>query len=305
MNKLFDVLGIGAYCIDYLCSVDRYPLEDEKLKVENIEVQGGGNAATACVAVARLGGRVCYHGAIGKDDITDKILDGLKSEGVETKYIKCKEGNNPISFVIINKETDSRTILYRKKSIPHFTANEINPEAVYSSQVVLVDFYHEEAALEASRIAKQKGIQVVVDAEKTSSLSGQIMANASHIVASKDFASQFIKGKENIENRSLLDLFSEKTGGAYVTITLGSDGALTHVRDEARVIFQKAFSIEVADTTGAGDVFHGAYSYFLSKGYTIDDILRLAAACAALKCKKVGGRNGIPTMQELNQFLTK
>ena len=178
MGHEYDVLGIGTYCIDHLCFVRRYPQEDEKLEAEEIEIQGGGNIASACVAASRLGGNVCYHGTVGEDGLTEQIMNGLKSEGVDMAHVKTKEGRNPLAFVVVSSEKASRTILYLKKDIPTFGAQEIDPALIRGSRVLLVDFYHEEASLAASMIAREAGIPVVVDAEKDSPLAGEILSNA-------------------------------------------------------------------------------------------------------------------------------
>ena len=101
---MFDVLGIGSFAIDYLCVADGYPQEDEKMEVDVVERQGGGNIATACVAAGRLGGNVCYHGAVGSDDNTQLILEDLRRENVNTDHIEIKKGRNPAAFVIINRK---------------------------------------------------------------------------------------------------------------------------------------------------------------------------------------------------------
>ncbi len=304
-EKLFDVLGIGAYCIDYLCLVEGYPLEDEKREALQIEVQGGGNVATACVCVSRLGGKACYHGVIGKDENTDTILDELDKDGVDIQYIDIKEGKTPLSFIIINRENSSRTIVYSQRQIPPFNPSDLNCELVMSCKVLLIDFYHEEASLKASIVARESGIPVVVDAERVTSLSHDIMRKATHIIASLNFATEFTGDSLDTDIKTILGKLLKKTVSPFVCITLGKRGAIFFDREKDRVIFQEAYDVDVADTTGAGDVFHGAYSFFLSKGYSIDEILRYSSACSALKCTKIGGRRGIPTMDELKMFLDK
>lgn len=304
MGYQYDVLGIGTYCIDYLCFVPRYPKEDEKVEAEEIEIQGGGNIASACVAASRLGGNVCYHGTVGKDDLTGQILSGLKSEGVDTTHVKTKKGRNPSAIVVVNACRGSRTILYLKKdNIPAFDAGEVDPDLIRASRVLLVDFYHDRAALAASIIAQEAGIPVVVDAEKDSPLAGEILSNATDIVASERFALHAV-GADTCENKwELLERFAAKVKRPSVTITLGSRGAVCLAENGRRKIEQKAYPVDVVDTTGAGDVFHGTYALYLARGYRQEEILRLSSACAAMKCRKKGGRKGIPQHDELFRFL--
>jgi sulfofructose kinase len=303
MGHEFDVLGIGTYCIDYLCFVSRYPQEDEKLEAYEIEIQGGGNVASACVAASRLGGSVCYHGTVGEDGLTEHIMNGLQSEGVDIAHVKTKRGRNPLAFVVVSAEKASRTILYLKKDIPTFGAQEVDPALIRASRVLLVDFYHEEASLAASRIAHEAGIPVVVDAEKDSPLADEIFSNASDIVASERFALRAV-GADSLEDKwDLLEQFADKIKRSSVTITLGNRGSVCLAENGRRKIEQKAFCVDVVDTTGAGDVFHGVYALFLARGYRLEKILELASACAAMKCREMGGRKGIPLQDELLGFL--
>jgi sulfofructose kinase len=300
---LFDVSGIGAYCLDYLSVVESYPSEDEKMEVNHIEIQGGGNVATALVAVGRLGGKVCYQGIIGNDENTNSILNGLKRENVDISHIIVEEGKNPFSFIIINTKNNSRTILYTKSEVPLFKEENIDVGVIQDSKVLLLDFYHEEASLAASRVAHGKNIPVVIDAESIKPLSSEIMKNATHIVASKSFALEFTGRSSNSVMEEVLKRLSEKVSCPFVCITLGEQGAIGLESQTGRTYFQEAFPVEVVDTTGAGDVFHGAFSFFLSRDYSMDAILRYASGCAALACREIGGRKGIPTMNELMEFL--
>ncbi|MBN2324621.1 MAG: hypothetical protein JXQ30_12870 [Spirochaetes bacterium] len=303
MGREFDVLGIGTYCIDYLCFVSRYPKEDEKLEAEQIEIQGGGNIASACVAASRLGGSVCYHGTVGKDGLTEHIIKGLKNEGIDTAHVKIKKGRNPLAFVVVSKERASRTILYMKNEVPLFRAGDVDPALILASRVLLVDFYHEEASRAASVIAHEAGIPVVVDAEKDSPLAGEILSNATDIVASEKYALRAV-GEDSCEDKwELLERLAEKLKRPSITITLGKRGSVCLAENGRKKIEQKAFRVNVVDTTGAGDVFHGVYALYLARGYRQEEILRLATACAAMKCREMGGRKGIPAQDELLRFI--
>ena len=300
---MFDVCGIGAYCLDYLGVVDRFPVEDEKLELGSMELEGGGNIATALVTVARLGGSACFHGVMGKDENTGAIRRGLEQEGVDVSHLEVTEGKNPFSFIIINRARSSRTILYTKSRVPQFREQEVDPAVVGQSKVLLLDFYHEEASRAASEIARQLSIPVVVDAESTKQLSLQIMENATHVVASKSFALQFTGRSGSSDMEKVIEELAERTRCPFVCITLGEDGSIALERESGRIYRQKSYRVEVVDTTGAGDVFHGAFSYFLAQGYPMEEILRYSAGCAACTCRQMGGRKGIPTMKELKDFL--
>jgi sugar/nucleoside kinase (ribokinase family) len=298
---LFDVLGIGAFSVDYLSVVDHYPLEDEKVEVCGLDIQGGGNIATACVAIARLGGIACYHGIIGRDENTEIILNEFRREGVNVQHIRTKEGKNPIALVIISKQKSSRTILYSKKDVPDFGAVEVDSELVKKSRVLLIDLYHEHASLKASETAGKYGIPVVLDAERVTPLAAAILGKTTYAIVSRSFAFTYTESHVTADPQQVLQILAQRS--VCPCITLGKDGALFFDRNKNEILFQKAFGIDVSDTTGAGDVFHGAFAFFLSKGYSHVDILHHASACAALKCREIGGRKGIPSMKELKYFV--
>ncbi len=300
---MYDVVGIGASALDNLSVVDGYPIEDERTEVEEFTWQGGGNVATALVAVARLGGKACYHGFIGDDENTGTVLEGFKSEGVDVRHIKIKKGRNPYAFIMINKRNSSRTILYSRKDVPVFRGEDVDSHVIRNTKVVLIDTYYDEASFRASEIAKERGISVVIDAEWVTPHCQEMMNNATHVIASKSFSLEFTGRTSNSDNERILKEIAEKTACPFICITLGERGSIAFARKNGEVYRQKAFKVDVSDTTGAGDVFHGAFSYFLTRGYGIVEIMRYSSACAAMACREVGGRRGIPTLPELLAFI--
>jgi len=300
---MYDVLGLGCNAVDYLCPMERYPIEDEKVQVESIELQGGGNIATALVAVARLGGAAAYHTVIAEDQNTKWILSNFKREKVNTEHLIIKKGNNPLAFILINRSTGSRTILYSKRNVPTFQPEELREDLIQHAKVLLIDFYFPEASLAASRIASSLHIPVVVDAEKPSPFAEQILMNCSHVIASRGFAKQYTGLDNNTEDNELLQAFSLRLKSPFVCITLGERGALAVDRVTNTIFRQEAFKVDTVDSTGAGDVFHGAFAYFISIELTLEEAIEYAAAAAACKCRHIGGRIGIPTAAELDQFL--
>jgi sulfofructose kinase len=233
------------------------------------------------------------------------VIRGLTDEQVDVSSLKSVEGANPLAFIIINRKNSSRTILYTKNRVPVFGRADVDASAIRDSRVLLIDFYHEEASLAASEIAREAGIPVVVDAESVKPLSTKIMANATHLIASKSFARRFAGLPEGGDMSSAAERIAGLTGCPFVCVTLGEQGAVALERHSGRTYRQRAYRVEVVDTTGAGDVFHGAFAYFLASRRPVEEILRLSSACAALACTRMGGRKGAPTMSELTDFLTR
>jgi len=300
---MYDVMGIGCHAIDYLCMLDSYPEEDTKIKSDSIEVQGGGNIATALVAVARLGGDAFYHGIVADDAHRERIISGLARDGVETSFISVREGKCPFAFIIINRSNSSRTILYSLKDAPRFLPEDINRELFGRCRVLLVDFYFPEASLEAVRIASRLNLPVVMDAEKPCPLADRIMSYGTHIISSLGFARSYTGCGPDASPDDMLSTFAGLQPAPFISITLGEKGVICFDREGGRILRQDAYRIDAVDTTGAGDVFHGAYAFFLARGFPVEECLRLSSACSAMKCRSVGGRVGIPKIEELYGFL--
>lgn len=300
---MFDVLGIGCNSIDFLCLLDGPPVEDEKIEVSRIEMQGGGNIGTALVAVSKLGGKAGYYWAVGDDEYRERILSEFAKYGVDTGFVEITGGKNPIAVILVNRQTSTRTIFYTKRDIAVLSPEQLEESIVTKGRVLLIDFYHPETSLAVSRLAAKNGIPVVLDAEKVVECADEVMKNSNYVIASRGFASEFCGTRSDVENGKLLEIFAKNTSCAVVCITFGKNGAQAYVREDKEVIRQNAFPIDVLDTTGAGDVFHGAFSFCIAKGYSIRESLKVSAACAALKCRALGGRRGVPGMEEVKALI--
>jgi ribokinase len=299
----FDVLGIGCNAVDHLCLMDRFPEEDQKTLVESIQVQGGGNVATALVAVARLGGKAVFHAVVANDDNRERILADFARQGVNTEHCIMKKGRNPLALILINRSNGTRTIMYTKQDVPSFMPDELDESLLGKTKVLLIDLYYPEVSLRSAQEARKAGIPVVIDAEKPSPLALEVLKHCSHVIASTGFARHYTGLGEDADDERLLHGFAGLIESPFVCITLGENGALAFERERNRTFHQTAYQVKTVDTTGAGDVFHGVFAYFLSRGCSNAEALRHAAACAAMKCRTIGGRRGIPPMNELQAFL--
>jgi sulfofructose kinase len=299
----FDVVGLGCHAVDHLCLMDLFPPEDQKTQVEAIEMQGGGNVATALVTVTRLGGSAAFHAVVGDDPYRESIMVAFEKEKVNTDYLIVKQGSNPLALILINRKRGTRTIMYTKRGVPSLSADEVDRGLINRAKVLLIDFYYPEASLEAARIARTADIPVVVDAEKPSALAADILEMCTHVIASCEFARHYTGVAEESDHETLLRAFADRLKSPFVCITLGREGAVALNHHAARLFLQHAYTVDTVDTTGAGDVFHGAFAFFLARGETLEEAVRYAAACSAMKCRALGGRRGIPTMDELARFL--
>ena len=296
MNPV-EIAGLGFCGLDYLCIVPRIPIDD---KVEIIQslIQGGGPAATAIVTAARLGARTAFIGAVGDDVRGLEILKGLKEEKIDTQYIQrknCKE--SPAAFCWIDKQSGNRSIAWTKGSALPMNPELVDPDFIASLKLLHLDGHNIDAAIKAARIAKEKGVIVSLDAGTLIPGIEVLVDLADVCIASESFARKYTG--ENDLPKAAGKMFHK--GCVVAAVTSGKEGVFAVTPNGS--IKTEAFKVDVVDTTGAGDVFHGAFAYGYIKGWEISRILEFASATAAIKCTKFGGRTGIPTAVEVNQFL--
>ena len=295
---MFDVLGIGYSAMDYTGIVPRYPDLDEKVELTRFARQGGGPCANAMVTVARLGGKASYVGRMGDDDFGRFMLDQLRAEGVDTSQVVIEPGaQSQFSFIVVDADTGKRTIFWTRSEIPSLGAEEISREHVLSARVLHVDGHDLLAAAEAVIWANEAGIPVVFDGGTARGGSDLMVDHADYAVVSHRFARTFT-GEDDPE-AGARKLFRGRHRLAAVTM---GDAGCVYVTAEG-TFYQPLFEVDVIDTTGAGDVFHGALSFGVSKGWPIPESIEFASAVAAVKCTELGGRMGIPSLPEALVFL--
>jgi len=294
---MFDVIGLGASACDFLSVVPHYPAVDERLRMLGVQRQGGGEAATAMVTLSRLGMKASYVGKVGDDEMGRFMLDEFMREGVDTSRVVVEKGGSSVfAFAIVDKETGKRTILWHKQLEP-LAPDELDEGFMLSAKILHVDYHEPEAAITAARWFKEAGKTVVLDIDTIDSQLQKLVKLADVVIGSEAFAKRFASGSDYfdaVENICSL-------GPETVVFTLGEKGCLCRSRGEAFV--QPAFEVDVVDTTGSGDVFHGAFIYGILHNWDLRKTAEFSNAVAAMKCRKVGGRAGIPTRKEVDEFL--
>ena len=295
--KQVEIAGLGFSGLDYLCILAHIPL-DEKVEIIQNLVQGGGPAATAIVTAARLGAQTAFIGSIGDDDRGSDILQGLKQENVDTRHIQVKAGKeSPAAFCWIEKETGKRSIAWTKGTSLPMDPNHVDPEFIKSLKLLHLDGHNTEAAIKAARIAKENGVIVSLDAGTILPDINILVGLADICIASESFARKYT-GEDDIR-KAAEKIF--QTGCLVAGVTSGKNGVIAVTPNG--LIQKDAFQVPVIDTTGAGDVFHGAFAYAFIQNWEMERIIEFASATAAIKCMKFGGRTGIPTTSEVEQFL--
>ena len=291
------IVGLGFCGHDYLCIVPRIPVDDKVQAVQTLE-QGGGPAATGVCAAARLGAKVSFIGAVGDDQRGQMILQGLAREGIDTSGIKIRlASESPVAYCWIEESTGKRSIAWSHGSARPLLPEEIRLVSVCEAGLLHLDGHQPQAAIYAAKAARKSDTTVMLDAGTVTDGIDEILDLSDIIIASEKFAERYT-GIDNPEE-SLKKLFGKNA--KFVAVTLGNQGCIGY--DGKNFYHQSIFDVEVVDTTGAGDVFHGAFGYKYVNGGNWQECLRFASAVSALKCTRFGGRTGIPTLSETEQFL--
>ncbi len=290
------VLGIGHCTLDHIGVVDRFAEPDFKKDLLQFSTQGGGSAATAVVALSRWGVETAFIGKTGDDSRGSEIVRTMAEEGVDVSAMIQQPGAvSQLSFIIAETASGSKQTYITEGNVAELDTGEVDIDEVLDGvDILLADGTHVPAELQLMRAAKERGIKVVLDASSMRDGIGEAVAMSDFLVASERFASQFA-GVGQLE--SLCTALLEK-GPTTVCVTLGNEGAVAMARG-GKMVRREAFPVDVVDTTGAGDVFHGAVIYGISKGWDVAKWLDFASIAAGLSCRGIGGRSAIPNVEEV------
>jgi len=295
----WDVLGFGAVTVDDLLYVDHHPLPDEKLQVRTQQREGGGLAGTALVAAARLGAQTAYCGVLGEDDLSHFTRQEFEREGVDCTPMVQRAGARPIhSIVIVDQSTGQRSILFSRDGFVEPPGEVITDELIARCRALFVDHTIVHAGLRAADLAHAHGIPVIADLEQTTVPRVlELMRVIDHLIVGIRFAER-VTGEH--DPAAAVRRLSESR--ACCVVTAGQQGCWYSERG-GQVRHVPAFKVPVVDTTGCGDVFHGAYAACLARGDGMSQAIRVATAAAAIKATRPGGRNGIPNQMTIDSFL--
>lgn len=275
-----------------------YPEEDSKRELLDLHIQCGGPASTSLVTLSRLGIRTSFLGSVSDDSRGIEIIKGLNNEKVDSAFLKITPGyTSQFAFIAIT-ESGNRTIFWHRGSVPHLKPGDVNLSPFSNAKILHIDSLMIEAAQEAAQQAKNMGLTIVMDAGTMREGSQELISMVDVLIASEGFAEPLV-GDAAPPEKALEVL--RALGPKEVIITLGSKGSIG--LSGKKINFQKAFPIDAVDTTGAGDVYHGAYIYGMLQKWNMQKCMRFASAASALKCRHIGARKGIPHLEEIKEFM--
>ncbi|MEM4657996.1 MAG: PfkB family carbohydrate kinase [Candidatus Methanosuratincola sp.] len=297
--KRLDVIGIGQICVDYIGFVNRFPRLEERVEIENLSVLSGGPTATALGLLARFGMKVAIIGKVGDDREGTIAKTDLERKGVSTSYLTVEPGKrSQISLIPVDKQTGSRTVFWSRGTFSPLRWEEVPKEAIASARALHFDELHSEAIIKAAHFAKQSGVIVSFDAGDYDESMLEMKGCIDILIVSEDFIKRFCGGKSPREAIYKLKRF----GAEVTTVTMSNRGSITLYRNE--VIELPAYRVKAVDTTGTGDVFHGAFLFAWLNRYEIGEALRFASAAAAMNTLRLGASGGIPeSPDEVKRFM--
>lgn len=298
---MIDVLGIGGAAVDDIIVIEKYPQHEQKAPIRERHRLCGGLAATALVAAAKLGAQATYAATVGEDSLSDFVLDELQRQGVCTRHcVRDASAGVVYAIVMVDRHTGGRTILADSAAMRGPSDNYPSADLIRGSRVLLVDRFGIPGMIRAALIARDAGIPVVADIERTTwPRLDELLPLVDHLIVPRAFAESATG--ESDPACAVRALRSSQH--VCVCVTDGDRGAW--FAESATVQHQPAFSVDTVDTTGCGDVFHGAYAASIAHGMSIPQAIRRAAAAAALKATGFGGQTAIPDAATVTRFMAQ
>ena len=297
----FDVVGVGLNATDTLLMVPHFPAYAGKVPYDAEVMSPGGQVASAMVTCARLGLRAKYIGTVGDDERGRIQMESLRSTGVNLDHVQLRKGcPNQSAYIIVDRSTGERTVLWRREDCLRIDPEEIADDQITGARLLHIDGHDTPAVAHAAAIARRHAIPVTVDVDTIYHGFDRVLPNVDYLVASSEFPGNWTGIHDPFEALASLQ---DEYGMKVAAMTLGAHGALARV--DGQFVYAPAYVVDCVDTTGAGDVFHGAFCYAVLQGMTIAAALDFSNAMAALNCTAMGARGGIRGLDEIRLLMAR
>lgn len=291
-----EVFCVGLAIRDVILTVDAIPTQPMKYYARNRREIGGGPAATASVAIARLGGHAVFAGRLGGDSVGETLRQELESEGVDTCWVRTfADCQSPSSVIVVDRTGDRAIIAYADPTLPN-DADWLRPQAL--GGCVLCDLSWPAGAMKIMGLARRMGVPSVLDADVSPLDRSEIeplVEAADYVIFSRQGLAHFANTDDI--NNGLRQ--ASRSAHALVAVTDGPNGMYQLTPNG--ISNSRPPAVAVVDTTGAGDAFHGAFALALSLRWPVATAIKFSHAVAALKCSRPNGRAGLPTRADLTE----
>ena len=300
-SPIFDLVGVGLNATDTLIKVAHFPAYGGKVAIEAEVLSPGGQVASALAAAAKLGKRVKYIGTVGDDERGRVQLDSLRETGINLDDVEVREGcPNQMAYIVIDESTGERTVFWSRPDCLRIHPDSITPEKIGCARMLHIDGHDTPAVEKAARVARELKIPVTVDVDTIYPGFDRVLGFVDYLVASSEFPARWTKESDPFR---ALEMIQKEHGMAVAAMTLGAHGALARV--DHKFVYSPGFVVDCVDTTGAGDVFHGAFCYAVLEAMPIAQALDFSNAMAALNCTRLGARGGIATLAEARALMVR
>lgn len=286
-------ISVGQATYDVTLMLDKLPLENTKIKTKERVCCGGGSASNSAYLLALWNQSSYFAGTIGNDREGEMIEKELKDKQVNLKYLSKQNINTPISYILSNKNKKTRTVITYKET-ENALINKIKIDKDFDC--IILDGYEKEFA-DQVLFENQDAISIL-DAGRVNIDMVDLAYKVDYIITSKTFAYKYT----NIEIKNKNDLIKIYDNlynrfNSNIIITLEDKGCFTKIN--GKYILVPTIKVDSIDTTGAGDIFHAAFAYFIAHNYDLLDTLRLSNLTASLSTKYIGSRNSIVSLDEV------
>jgi sulfofructose kinase len=302
MARPWDVIGVGATSVDYVYRLPELPAAEgpcSKIRISAHRVSCGGQTATALVSCARLGLRAKFAGVLGSDDNGTMVRDALVHNNVDVANAVVHDGPNQFAAILVDERTGERIVLWSRDDRIALRTQELAPSLLASTRVVHIDDVDQDSAIQISSTAASLGAEVTSDIDRVTHRTDELIA-AVTIPILAEHVPTAVTGERDLE-RALRKL--RRPQHRFMCVTLGAHGATILAGDTLH--HEPAFPVDAVDTTGAGDVFRGAFIYSLLRGESPQSMLRFANAAAAVSCTRAGAMDAVPDLADVKKMLER
>lgn len=300
----FDVITLGLNSLDIVAVIPHHPVAGGKTRIERLAHLPGGQSASAAAGCARLGWRTCYIGTYGDDDAARVGIESLQRDNVDTRLVRQIPGaTSHTSLVLVDGRTGDRTVIWYRDARLAMAVEDVPVAAIRDGRVLLVDDHEPLAATVAARAAREAGVRTVIDVEKLRPGTEELLQHIDVIIAAETFPSE-LTGLPDLGGA--LREMARRFEPALTCATLGPKGSLSLV--DGKEVRTPAFDVHVVDTTGAGDAFRAGFIAGWLRGgadANVHDVLRYAHGVAALNCRGLGARDGLPRHAEVEELIRR
>jgi len=295
-----EVAGVGINATDTIMRLPHFPTLDSKVELLSAEVKPGGQVASAMVACRRWGLAARYVGKIGDDAAGKLQRREMKREGVAARWITARGASSQIAYILVDEPSGERTVLWKRDAAIALAPKDLKRNFISGAAVLLVDGHDTAAAIQVARWARAEKIPVVADLDNRYPGVEALLEFVDFPITSKDFPARTSGEKDLLKS---LPLILSKFKCRSTVATLGRLGALAW--DGSHFTLSPGFHVRAIDTTGAGDIFHGAFVYGLAHKMELESLLEFCCAAAALNCTAPGARGHIATLGEISRLRAK